>query len=225
MLPEAIPASVATLLNDIHTWPLPVDTYMAGGTAVAIYLNHRVSVDIDLFTEKEFYCCSIIAPIGQRYVTTVTNPAEKNTLIAMVSNVRLSLFHYPYPLLKPLVSKPECNIRLASPEDIAAMKVIAITQRGTAKDFVDLNALMRAFGLSLDYLTSQVQKKYGVSEDYGYQIKRSLVYFDDAIKSLGDVTVVRNEKETRLDRREWKEIEDFFKKLVYSPMSSKRGKN
>ena len=37
VLPEAIPASVATLLNDIHTWPLPVDTYMAGGTAVAIY--------------------------------------------------------------------------------------------------------------------------------------------------------------------------------------------
>jgi hypothetical protein len=56
VLPEAIPASVATLLNEIHTRPLPVDTYMAGGTAVAIYLNHRVSMDIDLFTEKEFYC-------------------------------------------------------------------------------------------------------------------------------------------------------------------------
>ena len=42
MLPEAIPASVAILLNDIHTWPLPVDTYMAGGTAVALYLNHSI---------------------------------------------------------------------------------------------------------------------------------------------------------------------------------------
>ena len=177
MLPEAISASVATLLNDIHTWPLPVDTYMAGGTAVAIYLNHRVSVDIDLFTEKEFYCSSIIFPIGQRYVTTITNPAEKNTLTAMVANVRFSLFHYPYPLLKPLVSKPGCNIRLASPEDIAAMKVVAIIQRGTAKDFFDLNSLMRTFGMSSDYLISQVLEKYGVSEDCGYQTKRSLVYF------------------------------------------------
>lgn len=88
MLPEAIPASVATLLSDIHTWPLPVDTYMAGGTAVATYLNHRVSVDIDLFTDKEFYCGPIISSIGQRYATTVTNPAEKNTLIAIVANVR-----------------------------------------------------------------------------------------------------------------------------------------
>ena len=225
MLPEAIPASVATLLNDIHTWPLPVDTYMAGGTAVAIYLNHRVSVDIDLFTDKEFYCGPIISSLGQKYVTTVTNDAEKNTLIVIVANVRFSLFSYPYPLLKPLVNKPECNIKLASPEDIAAMKVVAITQRGSAKDFVDLNALIRAFGLSLDCLMSLVQKKYGVSEDYGYQTKRSLVYFDDALRSLGDVTVIRNGKEVRLDKHEWKEIEEFFKRLVYSPMPSKRGRN
>ncbi|MFN3532384.1 MAG: hypothetical protein ACK41Q_07720 [Candidatus Brocadia sp.] len=70
--------------------------------------------------------------------------------------------------------------------------------------------MILAFGLSLDYLISQVQKKYGVSEDYGYQIKRSLVYFDDAVKSLGDVTVVRNEKGERLGKREWNEIDDFF---------------
>ena len=198
---------------------------MAGGTAVAIYLNHRVSVDIDLFTDKEFYCGPIISSLGQKYVTTVTNDAEKNTLIVIVANVRFSLFSYPYPLLKPLVNKPECNIKLASPEDIAAMKVVAITQRGSAKDFVDLNALIRAFGLSLDCLMSLVQKKYGVSEDYGYQTKRSLVYFDDALRSLGDVTVIRNGKEVRLDKHEWKEIEEFFKRLVYSPMPSKRGRN
>lgn len=222
MLPEAIPADVAALLNDIHTWPLPAGTYMAGGTAVAIYLNHRVSVDIDLFTEKEFYCSSVIVPIGRRYATTVMNPAEKNTLIATVSNVRFSLFHYPYPLLKPLVIKPACNVKLASPEDIAAMKVVAITQRGSAKDFVDLHVLIRAFGLSMDYLMVQVHKKYGVSEDYGYQIKRSLVYFDDAVRSLGDVTIIRNGREERLSNREWSEIEEFFKKLVYFDMSLKR---
>ena len=214
MFSEAIPASVATLLNDIYTWSLPTDTYMAGGTAVALYLNHRVSVDIDLFTDEEFYCGPIISSIGQRYATTVTNAAEKNTLIAIVANVRFSLFNYPYPLLKPLVNKPECNIKLASPEDIAAMKVVAITQRGTAKDFFDLNALMQTFGMTLDYLISLVQKKYGVSEDYSYQIKRGLVYFDDAVKSLGDVTVIRNGKEARLDKREWSEIEEFFKRLV-----------
>src|SRR4030066_1110338 len=102
----AVPASVAPILRDIHHWPLPAHTYLAGGTAVALYLNHRVSVDIDLFTDEEFYCGPIISSIGQRYATTVTNAAEKNTLIAIVANVRFSLFNYPYPLLKPLVNKP-----------------------------------------------------------------------------------------------------------------------
>lgn len=214
MLPESIPAPVATLLNDVYTWPLPVGTYMAGGTAVALYLNHRVSVDIDLFTNEEFYCGSITSSVGQRYATTVTNVAEKNTLIAIVADVRFSLFHYPYPLLKPLVNKPGCHIELASPEDIAAMKVVAITQRGTAKDFFDLKALMQAFGMKLDYLVSLVQKKYGVSENYSYQTKRGLVYFDDAVKNLGDVTVIRHGKQVRLDTREWNKIEKFFKSLV-----------
>ena len=45
------------------------------------------------------------------------------------------------------------------------------------------------------------------------------------MRSLGDVTVIRNGKEARLDKREWKEIEEFFKKLVYSPMPSKRGRS
>ncbi|MBF8276881.1 MAG: hypothetical protein HW390_1954 [Candidatus Brocadiaceae bacterium] len=215
MLPESIPALVATLLNDVYTWPLPVSTYMAGGTAVAIHLNHRVSVNIDLFTNEEFYCGSITFSINQRYTTTVTNAAEKNTLIAIVAGVRFSLFHYPYPLLKPLVNKPECHIELASPEDIAAMKAVAITQRGTAKDFFDLRALMQTFGMTLDYLISLVQKKYGVSEDYSYQIKRGLVYFDDAVKSLGDVAVIRNGEHVRLDKREWSEIKRSFLWVLY----------
>ena len=132
----------------------------------------------------------------------------------MVANVRFSLFHYPYPLLKPLVSKPECNIRLASPEDIAAMKVVAIIQRGTAKDFFRFEFVDADIWNVIGYLISQVREKYGVSEDYGYQINRSLVYFDDAVRSLGDVTVIRNEKEARLDKREWNEIEEFLKRLV-----------
>ena len=119
----------------------------------------------------------------------------------------------------------DSGIKLASPEDIAAMKVVAITQRGTAKDFFDLNSLVQTFGMTLDCLISQVQKKYGVSEDYGYQIKRSLVYFDDAVRSLGDVTVIRSGKEVRLDKGEWNEIEEFFKRLVYSNIPSRKGRN
>lgn len=214
MLYKAIPASVAALLKNIHLFQLPDNTYMAGGTAAAIYLGHRISIDIDLFTERDFYCSTIISSIKKLYEIKVTTAAEKDTLIADINNVRFSLFRYPYPLLGPLVNDFDFNIKLASPVDIAAMKIVAIGQRGTAKDFVDLKAIISAYQFSLPYLIAQVQKKYGVSEEYGYQIKKGLVYFDDAVKSLGDVTLVKDRGEMRISKREWNEVERFFKKLV-----------
>lgn len=214
MLHEAIPPSVASLLRDVQHWPLPPHTYLAGGTAVAVYLNHRVSIDIDLFTGEDFYSGPIVSFIGQNHTIEVTNIAERDTLIAIVDNINLSLFQYPYPLVKPLVTNNEWSIHLASPEDIAAMKVVAIAQRGIAKDFVDLKALMSAYGISLDDLMEMVQKKYKVSEEYRYQIHRSLVYFDDAVNSLSEVTMIENGQKVRLDKKEWAEVEEFFKRLV-----------
>ncbi len=95
------------------------------------------------------------------------------------------------------------------------MKVVAIAQRGTAKDFVDLKAIISAYNFSLDYLMTKVQEKYGVSDDYSYQIKKGLVYFDDAIKSLGDVVMVKDGEGVRMERKEWDEMEGFFKRLIF----------
>ena len=129
MLHKAIPPSVAALLKEIHLLPLPKKTYMAGGTALAIYLDHRVSVDIDLFTSEGFFCGPIISAIKKNHKIIVESAAERDTLIAEVDGVRLSLFRYPYPLLEPLSPNPDYDILLASPIDIGAMKVIAIVQR------------------------------------------------------------------------------------------------
>lgn len=214
MLQEAIPPSLAALLRDICHWPLPSGTYLAGGTAVALYLNHRVSIDIDLFTENDFFSGPILSFIGQNHRIEVTNITERDTLLAIVDDIKLSLFKYPYQLVKPLVHNTEYRIHLASPEDIAAMKVVAIAQRGIAKDFVDLRAVMSSYNISFDNLMKMVEQKYMVSKDYHYQLKRSLVYFDDAINSLGEVTVIDNGQRVRLDNKEWLRVEEFFKKLV-----------
>jgi predicted nucleotidyltransferase component of viral defense system len=214
VLYKAIPESVAALLKNAHLFQLPDETYMAGGTASAIYLGHRISVDIDLFTEKEFYCRTIISSIKKLHEIKVTTASEKDTLVANVDNVRFSLFRYPYPLLEPLVYNSDFNIMLASPIDIAAMKIVAIGQRGTAKDFVDLKAIISTYRFSLSHLIAQVQRKYGVSKEYGYQIKKGLVYFDDAVKSLGDVTLVKDRGKKRISKREWNGVEEVFKKLV-----------
>lgn len=213
---KAIPPSVAALLKEIHLLPLPNETYMAGGTALAIYLGHRVSVDIGLFTQESFFCGPIISEIKKAHEIIVENAAEKDTFVAEVDRVRLSLFKYPYPLLEPLTHNPYYDILLASPIDIASMKVVAVMQRGTAKDFIDLKALISFYDLTLDYLMAKVQEKYDVSKDYNYQIKKGLVYFDDAIKGLGDVTIIKDEEEARIESKEWEEVEGFFKRLIFN---------
>lgn len=214
MLYKAIPAPLAALLKDVYRLPLPHGTYLAGGTALAIYRGHRISVDIDLFTEKEFYCNPIISSFNRLYPIEVINIAEKDTLIANVNNVRFSLFKYDYPLLDSLICNADFNINLASPIDIAAMKVVALVQRGTAKDFVDLKEIISAYNISLEYLIAQTQKKYGVSAGYGYQIKKSLVFFDDAVRSLGEVTMMKNNVAVRMTREEWSKVEGFFKGFI-----------
>lgn len=61
---------------------------------------------------------------------------------------------------------------------------------------------------------SIVCKKYGVTDEYSYHIKRSLVYFDDAVKSLGDVILIKKEKPERINEQEWKKTEEFFRSLI-----------
>ena len=73
---------------------------------------------------------------------------------------------------------------------------------------------MLAYEISLDDLITMVQGKYRVSDEYHYQIKRSLVYFDDAVNSLGEVTMIENGQRVRLDQKEWTKVEEFFKRLV-----------
>ena len=101
---------------------------------------------------------------------------ERGTLHARCGGVRLSFLEYRYPLLRPLIATPERGLRLASLEDIAAMKLAAIAQRGSRKDFVDLFALGRS--MSLEDMMDLYRRKYGV-RDVGH-VLFALSYFDDA---------------------------------------------
>jgi hypothetical protein len=152
--------------------------YLAGGTAIAIQLGHRRSVDLDWFSQQK-----LGAPLplpqqlqNQSFPLQVIS-VDEGTVYARLWGVQLTLLEYRYPLLKPLVSWPDAKIKLASLPDLAAMKLLAIAQRGSKKDFVDIYALTRS-GLSLHQMLRWYQKKYSVS-DIGHLLY-SLAYFDDA---------------------------------------------
>ena len=100
--------------------------------------------------------------------------ARASTWACRASGVRVSFLEYRYPLLEPLVELGD--LRLAALEDIAAMKLAAVAQRGSKKDFVDIFALGRRFGLA--EMLGLYRAKYAV-KDIGH-VLIALAYFDDA---------------------------------------------
>ncbi len=154
--------------------------YLGGGTALAIYFGHRHSIDLDWFTEGGIGDPMRLAQgLRDRRIPFVTGQIERGRLHGAISGIRVSFLEYRYPLLKLLVSWQEFTCQIASPEDLACMKLTALAQRGPKKDFVDIYAL----GLkrvSLKEMVRLYQQKYSV-EDITH-VLYGLVYFDDADK-------------------------------------------
>ena len=152
------------------------DAYMAGGTAAALQLGHRISVDFYFFTNKKFIPRSFsfkLAKLGSFSQEQVS----KGTLLGKFMGVKFSLFDYKYPLLFPV--KNYCSLNLADIRDIAAMKVDAIASRGARRDFIDLYFICKA-GHSLQDIFYFYNKKYHVLESNYIHLQKSLVFFQDA---------------------------------------------
>lgn len=148
--------------------------YLAGGTALALHLNHRTSVDLDFYSEKDVDNNEVLVKLQKLFNNPVVKLHQKRTLFLTINEVDFSLFYYPYKL----IGKNETykKIKIASLKDIAAMKVGALVQRGKRRDFIDLFYLLQKF--SLREILRFTLKKYP-----GYQemlVLRALIFFKDA---------------------------------------------
>lgn len=173
--------------------------YMAGGSSLALQLGHRISVDFDFFSESEFELKTVkntLLKIGQ-YEGSNETP---KTIVGQLDNVKFSLFHYPYPLIDQTIDF--VGVHLASLADISAMKLVAITDRGTKKDYIDLYFLAnRCF--SIENMFEYYDKKYHNFEVNKITLLKALQFFDDADGS---------EMPVMIEKINWEEIKDFFRK-------------
>ena len=161
--------------------------YLAGGTGIALQLGHRRSEDLDLFTERPWswdLTGKALSSAGE----TIVDRQEPGIFVGSVAGARVSLFHYPYVLLEPEISTP-WRIPAASLLDIGCMKLVAIAQRGSRKDFVDLYYLGKAGYTVRDLIGALPRKMPGVSHNV-VQVLRSLAYFDDAEQEPDPVMLV-----------------------------------
>ena len=175
MYTETLAPETRRVLEKISRQPFIRDFYLVGGTALALHLGHRESIDLDFFSAENFVLEKLkkeIPALGQYRLTN----EEDGTLDGMLDDVKLTFIRYAYPLLFPLVDWS--GVQLADERDIACMKIDAISSRGSRKDFIDLYFLLEKYSLSA--LFSFFEQKYSHIEYNKLHLLKSLAYFDDA---------------------------------------------
>jgi predicted nucleotidyltransferase component of viral defense system len=159
---------------------------LVGGTSLALQIGHRFSVDIDLFGDSEISEIEFNNELSSLGKLTILKKS-KNILVYAINGVKVDFVNYPYPLIE----KPQTinSIRMVSLKDIAAMKLNAISGRGSKKDFVDLYYLLKTF--SLEEMFQFYSEKY--ADGSTFLALKSLSYFDDAEKEEMPIMTEKND--------------------------------
>ncbi len=146
---------------------------LVGGTSLALRWGHRKSIDIDLFGKIDLNDNNFLKNLSSLGDVTILK-SSKNIKIIAINGIKVDFVNYKYKWIKKntIIN----DIRFASIEDIAAMKINAITGRGTKKDFIDVYFLLKKY--SPEQLIKYYQKKY--TDGNIFLVKKSLLYFFDA---------------------------------------------
>jgi len=198
--PDTVEPGTLDILNQIMVIAELRDFVLVGGTSLALQIGHRKSVDLDFFGNHAIdkdEILELLSPLGECRPIHLT----KNILVLDLNGLKIDFANYSYPLLKPFIV--EDGLRLISKEDIGAMKLSAITGRGTRRDFIDLFFLLKEF--SLKQLLSFYLNKFDDGAEF--LVARSLVYFDDAENDSGPILI------TPCD---WSEVKSTILKEVSS---------
>jgi len=169
-----IAGSTLALLKKIQQMPLFNDLRLVGGTALALQLGHRVSIDLDFFGKFEVSFEDIENELLMNGCKVNPYNKSKNIKQLAIDEVKVDFVNYRYNWIDTVIEKD--GIKMAGLKDIAAMKLSAIVGRGTKKDFVDIYFLLQYF--TLQEMFFLYKKKY--PDASLFPVILSLTYFIDA---------------------------------------------
>lgn len=170
---ETVETGTLDLIKQLMADDIFSDFNLVGGTALSLMIGHRMSIDIDLFTDKDFNSEAISEYLIKQYKAESVQ-IIKNGVFCFIQDIKIDVIAHQYPLVGPVEAVE--GVRMISLQDIAAMKLNAIYDNGTRlKDFVDIYALLQYF--SLQQLMHAFQQKY--PDINPTMVKNALVYHDD----------------------------------------------
>ncbi len=172
------------------------------GTALSLLYGHRISIDLDLFSNAGFENSDIVKALartfGDKFENRTTN--ERFGIFCFIENAKVDIIRHPHPLIRP-ISEIE-GIRFFSTEDIIAMKVQAILGRGKKKDFWDIAELLGNYSVA-DFVRFH-KEKYS-SQNLLITVPQAITYFGDAEES---------EEPVSLKGQTWKSVQRVIKGKV-----------
>ena len=192
-----------SLLQSLVQFPELEPFDLAGGTALSLQLGLRVSHDFDFFSTADFNKEHLLSCLQSAFTHLETLQLVRGTCDVLIDGIQVSFFHYPYPRIAPSLTDPDGfpGLKLASIDDIAAMKLSAIGSRASRKDFYDLYQILH---ICVDFpperLLDDVHRKFGETFDATYMLM-SLSYFRDAESEVLPECFVKTD---------WEEIKSYF---------------
>ena len=182
---QAVKPELLELLEQLMLVDEFTNFNLVGGTALALYEGHRLSVDIDMFGRSDIDPDKFTDILKEKGETIILSQSPK-ILIFSINGIKVDFVDYNFELLEPLTIIE--GIRLVSKKDITAMKLNAIAGRGSKKDFIDVFQLLNEFTLT-EMLTFYSQKYPNGSE---FMVLKSMLYFDEVDSSTKcDITIYK----------------------------------
>lgn len=173
---QTVAGAALELLKELMSFAELRQFGLAGGTNLSLRFGHRISIDLDLFTNEPFDSEGTYQHLEAQFSNILQASQTETMLFLYINEVKVDMVLLPYPFLNPMEEIE--HIRFVSLEDIAAMKLSAIARRGVKKDFWDIAELLDVF--SLDEMIKFYRAKYSTRDIF--HLLRSLVYFNDAEK-------------------------------------------
>lgn len=180
---QTVDAHTLELLRRLMAEPIFASLRLVGGTALALQYGHRNSIDLDFFGQLDDDAEEVKAILRKHGKLSVIKES-RNIKIYLLNNIKVDFVNYNYSWIDAPILEDE--LRLASPKDIAAMKINAIEGRGTKKDFIDIYFLLQHY--TLHEILTFYQQKY--PENSIFRALMSLSYFEDAETQIMPVMYV-----------------------------------
>ncbi|MBI5465816.1 MAG: nucleotidyl transferase AbiEii/AbiGii toxin family protein [Candidatus Kerfeldbacteria bacterium] len=151
------------------------DFILVGGTAMALHIGHRRSIDFDLFSYGEFNNVKIKRKIFRYHKIDKTYINETGEYTFLINNVKMTFYNFPHKIKAS--ARLDKIIRLPDLITLAAMKALALGHRGKWKDYVDLYFILKNY-----YSLDEISRKGGEVFGGGFNeriFREALAYFDD----------------------------------------------